>query len=143
MPNAASEAPLTPLETVTLRDAAALARVVVAPARGGMVTRFDVAGKDVLFLDVASLVDETKNVRGGSPVLFPSPGPLAGDRFARDGRSGSMKQHGFARQEAWAVTAQSANEATLSLVANARTRAVFPWEFEIRMRYSLSGRTLV
>src|SRR4051812_11386022 len=96
---------LTTLETVTLVDQAA--RVVVAPSRGGMVTRFEVNGEPVLFLDAASLTDLAKNVRGGNPVLFPSPGPLAGERFTRDGKSGSMKQHGFARQEAWTVVEQS------------------------------------
>src|SRR5690349_18135687 len=95
--------PLTSLETITLEDHVAQARVVIAPTRGGMVTRFEVAGRPVLFLDESTLVDETKNVRGGNPVLFPSPGPLAGDRFTREGKPGSMKQHGFARQRAWSV----------------------------------------
>jgi galactose mutarotase-like enzyme len=134
--------PLTPLETVTLTDAAARSRVAIAPARGGMVTRFDVADVPVLFLDAASLVDETKNVRGGNPVLFPSPGPLAGDQFARQGRSGSMKQHGFARQRAWSVVATAPHEVTLELASDDATRALFPWDFVARLRYALAGTTL-
>lgn len=134
--------PLTPLESVTLVDEASRARVVVAPARGGMVTRFDVEERPVLFLDVATLVDETKNVRGGNPVLFPSPGPLEGDRFTRQGRSGSMKQHGFARQRAWSVLAVSAREVTLELASDAATRAQFPWDFVARLRYALAGTKL-
>ena len=133
-------APLTRLETVTLGDGDA--RVVVAPTRGGMVTRFDVAEKPVLFLDAASLVDETKNVRGGNPVLFPSPGPLVGDQFARQGRSGSMKQHGFARQRAWAVVATTPHEVTLELASDDATRAQFPWDFVARLRYAIAGTTL-
>ena len=82
----------TPLETVTLVDEGH-AVVHRAPSRGGMATRFSTGSGPVFFLDEASLVDETKNVRGGNPVLFPSPGPLAGDRFTSGGRSGSMKQH--------------------------------------------------
>jgi galactose mutarotase-like enzyme len=109
-----------------------------------MVTRFDVDGVPVLFLDVASLVDETKNVRGGNPVLFPSPGPLAGDRFTYAGRSGSMKQHGFARQRAWSVVgdAKGGNEVTLELVSDDATRAQFPWDFRTRLRYALAGAAL-
>src|SRR4051812_25236013 len=106
---------LTALETVTLRHDDA--RVVIAPSRGGMVTRFDVGEHPVLFLDAASLADTTKNVRGGNPVLFPSPGPLAGERFHRGGKSGSMKQHGFARQEPWTVIAQAEREVTLELAS--------------------------
>ena len=132
--------PLTALETVTLTSGDA--RVVIAPARGGMATRFDVGERAVLFLDEASLVDTTKNVRGGNPVLFPSPGPLAGDCFERGGRSGRMKQHGFARLEPWAVVGQAGSEVTLELVASEATRAVFPWEFALRIRYALAGATL-
>ena len=147
MSSAAAPDLLTPLETVVLEDAAAGARVVVAPSRGGMVTRFEVHGAPVLFLDVASLVDETKNVRGGNPVLFPSPGPLAGDRFARQGKSGSMKQHGFARQRAWAVVGGDAQggprtEVTLELVSDDATRAQYPWDFRTRLRYALVGTAL-
>lgn len=137
--------PLTPLESVVLEDAAARARVVIAPSRGGMVTRFDVDGAPVLFLDVASLVDETKNVRGGNPVLFPSPGPLVGDRFAYGKSKGSMKQHGFARQRAWSVALaepKGRNEVTLELVSDDATRAQFPYDFRTRLRYVLAGTAL-
>jgi galactose mutarotase-like enzyme len=137
-----SPGPLTPLETVVLEDKSTRARVVVAPSRGGMVTRFEVADAPVLFLDVASLVDETKNVRGGVPVLFPSPGPLAGDRFTRGGRSGAMKQHGFARQRAWSVVEAKDREVTLELASDESTRAQYPWDFVARLRYALSGTTL-
>ena len=131
---------LTALETVLLVEGQA--RVVIAPARGGMVTRFEVDGAPVLYLDAASLVDPTKNVRGGIPVLFPSPGPLKGERFLRDGKSGRMKQHGFARQEAWSVIAQTEREVTLELASNDATRAQYPWELVARLRYALAGTTL-
>ena len=128
------------LETVVLVDGEA--RVVVAPARGGMVTRFEVGGRPVLFLDEGSLLDLSRNVRGGNPVLFPSPGPLAGDRFERAGKSGSMKQHGFARQERWSVIAQTASEVTLELLANDATRPRYPWDFALRLRYALAAGAL-
>ena len=143
MSSDAARGSLTSLETVVLEDASTQARVALAPARGGMVTRFDVAGKPVLYLDVATLVDESKNVRGGNPVLFPSPGPLADDRFTRDGRSGSMKQHGFARNRAWKVIdTKATREVTLELASDDATRAVYPWDFVARLRYALAGTTL-
>jgi galactose mutarotase-like enzyme len=134
--------PLTPLETNYLEVPATDARVVVAPARGGMATRFEVGGSAVFFLDEATLTDPTKSVRGGNPVLFPSPGPLAGDRFTRDGRSGSMKQHGFARLVSWTPRFASATEVTLELVSDDATRAQFPWDFRAYLRYALAGTTL-
>lgn len=143
MSSDASRGVLTPLETVVLEDASTRARVAIAPARGGMVTRFDVDGVPVLYLDASTLVDETKNVRGGNPVLFPSPGPLAGDHFTRDGKSGSMKQHGFARSRAWTVVdTKGAGEATLELRSDEVTRAVYPWDFVARLRYALAATTL-
>jgi len=143
MSSEASLGPLTPLETVVLDDAETQAAVAIAPARGGMVTRFHVGRSPVLFLDPDTLVDETKNVRGGNPVLFPSPGPLAGDRFTRDGRSGSMKQHGFARNRAWKVIdTKGTREVTLELASDDATRAVYPWDFVARLRYALEGTTL-
>jgi galactose mutarotase-like enzyme len=59
---------------LTLQDGAS--RVEIVPERGGLVTRFRVGDRPVLHLDEATLADPTKNVRGGVPVLFPSPGPL-------------------------------------------------------------------
>lgn len=136
-------APLLPIENLILRDERTRGRVVIAPSRGGMVTRFDVEGRPVLYLDAATLGDEAKNVRGGNPILFPSPGPLAGDAFEWGGKKGSMKQHGFARNKAWTVVASAEREATLELVAGDDTRKVFPWDFAARIRYALDRAKLV
>jgi galactose mutarotase-like enzyme len=130
----------TALETITLTSGDS--RVVLAPGRGGMATRFVVGDRAVFFLDEATLVDTTKNVRGGNPVLFPSPGKLEADRFARDGASGTMGQHGFARNTAWDVVAQSTTEATLRLRSNDATRAVYPWDFVATYRYALDAAAL-
>lgn len=131
----------TPFETIALEDPEANARVVLAPGRGGMVTRFEVGepARAVMFMDATTLADASKNVRGGNPVLFPSPGPLADERFTRQGRSGSMKQHGFARQRAWTVIAASPLECTLELASDDATRAAYPWDFVARIRYSLES----
>jgi galactose mutarotase-like enzyme len=131
----------TPLETVRLSDTASGAEAWVAPARGGLVTRFSAAGRPVLFLDESTLLDPKKNVRGGVPVLFPSPGKLVGERYSRDGKSGALGQHGFARNLPWAIDAQSASAVTLRLDATPETRAQFPWEFVLRYRISVSGST--
>ena len=116
--------------------------VTLAPARGGMATRFRVGARDVFYLDEATLLDETKNVRGGSPVLFPSPGKLEGDRWSRGGRSGTLKQHGFARNLPWSLHSRSAAEATLSLAATPATRESYPWDFRATLRYAVRERVL-
>jgi galactose mutarotase-like enzyme len=110
-------------------------RVTIAPSRGGMATRFRVGARDVFYLDEATLLDETKNVRGGSPVLFPSPGKLAGDAWARAGRGGVLKQHGFARNLAWNVQERADAGATLVLASTPATREAYPWDFRVALRY--------
>lgn len=133
------------IATLVLADAGSQSRAVLAPSRGGLMTRLALAGRELLFLDEATLLDRDSNVRGGCPVLFPSPGKLAGDAWARDGRSGSMKQHGFARNLAWSVAqvgTEGSASATLRLDASDVTRAQYPWDFTAEYTYSLSGGAL-
>ncbi|HEY1957284.1 MAG TPA: galactose mutarotase [Polyangiaceae bacterium] len=118
---------------ITLSDGRS--RAEISAERGGMVTRFSVAGREVLYLDEETLADPTKNVRGGVPVLFPSPGPLAGGRFA-------MKQHGFARNLPWRVVASDSKSVALALSDDEVTRAQYPWRFALEYRYSVAEGTL-
>jgi len=118
------------------------ARLTVRPSRGGMLTAFEVGGARVLFMDDATLADPSKNVRGGVPVLFPSPGKLAGDAWAYGGAAGSMKQHGFARDLPWRVASASSSAVALELAATPATRARFPWDFAVQLTYALRGATL-
>jgi galactose mutarotase-like enzyme len=132
-------------DTIELSDADARSRVAIVPARGAITTRFRVGGRDLLYLDAGTLGDATKNVRGGIPVLFPSPGPLTGDRFVHDGRSGSMKQHGFARTMAWetrSVGVTDTAQASLLLRSDDATRAQYPFDFLVSLTFSLIGTCL-
>jgi galactose mutarotase-like enzyme len=102
-----------------------------------MLTRLFVDDRPVLYLDEASLLDTTKNVRGGVPVLFPSPGRLEGDRFAARGKTGAMGQHGVARGLPWEVVSRTASEVELRLSHTDATLAAFPWRFVLTYRYRL------
>ncbi len=129
------------LESLVLRHAAGNGELVLAPSRGGMATRLTLSGTPVFYLDEATLLDTTKNVRGGNPVLFPSPGKLTGDAYARDGVRGSLKQHGFARNLPWDVARTGTNggaSATLRLTSTASTRAEYPWDFVAEYTYTLT-----
>ena len=136
-----------PLETHLLVDHEAKARVVLAPTRGGMVTRFIVRDTNVLYLDADTLRDPVKNVRGGIPVLFPIAGRLADDKYQWDGATYTMKQHGFARNMPWAIVDQATDGGArlgLALTANAMTRAQYPFDFRLAVTYVLcEGRLTV
>lgn len=117
-------------------------RVAIVPERGAIVSRFEVGGHKVLFMDDATLADPTKNVRGGVPVLFPTPGKLAGDAWARAGHRGALKQHGFARNRPWQVVERGANAATLRLASSDETRANYPWDFTFDLVVTVDGAAL-
>lgn len=134
-----------PLPTVILSDDAAGSAAVLAPARGGMCTGLSIRGRELLYLDGKTLADPAANVRGGVPVLFPSPGKLTGDAWTWRGARGSMKQHGFARNLPWTVVASGADDgawATLSLASNDASRAQFPFDFAAAFTYRLRATTL-
>jgi galactose mutarotase-like enzyme len=114
------------------------ATAIVVPERGGMIVRWVVDGRDVLYLDRSTLEDPTKNVRGGVPLLFPSPGKLESDAWAH----GTLKQHGFARNLAWTIVGRAESEVTLRLESSEATRIAYPFAFSIDVRYALARRTL-
>jgi galactose mutarotase-like enzyme len=114
----------------------------VVPSRGALITHWQARGRPQLYLDESTLADPTKNVRGGVPLLFPSPGKLENGRWARAGKSGAMKQHGFARDLPWTVAIQSESKLTLTLVSDDATRAVYPWDFHLTLRIVLDDATL-
>lgn len=131
---------MTGADEVILKDADSIA--TIAPNRGAIACRFDVGKTRVLFMDQETLRDPTKNVRGGVPVLFPTPGKLVDDTWTYAGKSGSMKQHGFARNQGWRVTERGARTAMVMLESSDETRAQFPWDFAFEMTFSVAGATL-
>ena len=113
----------------------------VAPARGAIVTSLKVAGRDVLFMDRATLLDPSKSVRGGIPLLFPFAGRLDGDRLVH--ANSTMKQHGFARNKPWGVVDEGPGRIRLALADDPETRAVFPHTFRIEQALTLLPRGLL
>src|SRR5215471_8353085 len=147
MPNVTSQPSGNPVvgELIVLEDELAETRVVLSPARGGLVTSFQVRGRELLYLDEPTLGDENKNVRGGIPVLFPSPGKLSDDAYTSAGKRFTMKQHGFARALPWALEStlvEPVASVTIGLVSNAATLAQYPWAFGAKMTFSVTGRRL-
>jgi galactose mutarotase-like enzyme len=137
-----------PIETHRLDDESSGASVHLAPARGGMATRFTVRDSKILFMDDATLRDPQKSVRGGIPILFPIAGKLPEGGYTALGRSFTMKQHGFARNLTWTVLDESTGDGsdgasvTLGLEASDATRREYPFDFALRFTYRLRGETL-
>ncbi|WP_150293079.1 aldose 1-epimerase family protein [Sphingobium estronivorans] len=79
---------------------------------------------------------------GHAPLLFPFVGRSRNDAYRFEGREYPMPQHGFARREKFAVAERSADAVTFRLEADAETRAAYPFDFRLDMRFLVEGRTL-
>jgi len=72
---------------------------------GATVTSWKTNGKERLWLSTAAKLDGSKPVRGGVPIVFPAFGPPAKDHV-----TGSLPQHGFARNSKWEYLGKSSSE---------------------------------
>ncbi len=131
--------------TYILTDEAAQTQIEVVPERGGIITRWRSADREILYLDEARYADPTKTVRGGIPILFPICGNLPDNSYSYQGQEYQLAQHGFARNLPWEVLATSTEDCasiTISLKSNESTLAVYPFACEIVFTYQLRGNSL-
>jgi len=134
-----------PYPTYILSDENQQSYVEIVPERGAVVTSWRLQGQEILYMDWERFADPDKSVRGGIPILFPICGDLPEDQYTYQGQAYSLKRHGFARDLPWDVmTQETDNEAALTLVlkSNDQTQAVYPFDFELRFTYRLTGNTL-
>jgi galactose mutarotase-like enzyme len=71
------------------------------------------------------------------PVLFPIVGRLRAGRARIDGRQVEMEVHGFAGTQDFSLRLSEADQVTLGLASNDATRSVYPFEFDLSLRYRL------
>jgi galactose mutarotase-like enzyme len=79
---------------------------------------------------------------GRSPLLFPIVGVLAGGVYRLGAKTYSLSRHGFARDKIFGLRNASPSAAAFRLSADESTYAVYPFQFELDVRYELSGATL-
>jgi galactose mutarotase-like enzyme/nicotinamide riboside kinase len=77
-----------------------------------------------------------------APVLFPLVGRLPDDAYSYEGHTYKLPQHGFARDQEFAVLRQSDTELVFQLQHDESTRAVFPFAFELTITYTLQAARL-
>lgn len=131
--------------TYILSDQTALSRLEVVPERGGIITRWKIQGQNILYLDEERFADPQLSIRGGIPILFPICGNLPENSYGHGGQAYTLKQHGFARDLPWEVKergTETAASLTLVLESNAKTLAVYPFEFQLTFTYQLQGNRL-
>ena len=77
-----------------------------------------------------------------TPLLFPIAGALKDDTWYYEGKAYTMPKHGFVRKLPFEVECADEKSCTLVLRGEAAKDAGFPFEYELRVIYVLSGAAL-
>jgi glucose-6-phosphate 1-epimerase len=111
------------------------AEAIVLLYGGHIVSWKPAGGEERLYLSDKAFFEAGKPVRGGVPICFP--------QFSNEG---PLAQHGFARTHMWEKVAARAGDdfamATLRLVDNAETRAIWPNPFQIELSVGITDGRL-
>lgn len=78
-----------------------------------------------------------------APVLFPIVGCLRNDFATSSQGEVHLQRHGVARLYEHAVVEQTPSSVTYELVSTSETRAAFPFDFRLNMRYAIEDDALV
>ena len=78
-----------------------------------------------------------------APLLFPLIGRLRDGWYAHEGERVEAPMHGFCRDREFAAEQVSGTHARFETVSDEGTRAVFPFDFRLRVDFSLEGATIV
>jgi galactose mutarotase-like enzyme len=79
---------------------------------------------------------------GRAPLLFPIVGELAGGVYRLGSSVYPLGRHGFARRSAFRVVASQPAVALFRLTADAASLQIYPFRFELDIRFSVHGPTL-
>ena len=75
---------------------------------------------------------------GHAPILFPVCGRVKDGRILKDGVEYPMTPHGFARDLRYGTVEKTDSSVTMSLKACRETHAMYPFDFELTVRYELA-----
>ena len=78
-----------------------------------------------------------------SPVLFPIVGTLKNNSYFLENEAYQLSRHGFARDLEFELLESEYNSLLFSLKANDVTLTNFPFEFELKVKYTLLGKKLI
>src|SRR5690348_1510607 len=80
--------------------------------------------------------------KGRAPILFPIVGALVGNQYRLDGKLFTLPRHGFARDRLFSLVESTPTSAVFRLSADEETLKVYPFHFELDLRFSVTDATL-
>ena len=111
-------------------------RAEIDPLGAQLSTLRDGAGRDLQWDGEPSVWT------GRAPVLFPIVGALAGGNYRLDSKLYRLSRHGFARGRVFDVVESAPAAAAFRLRADAATLEIYPFRFELDIRFEVDGPTL-
>ena len=78
-----------------------------------------------------------------APHVFPICGGLKDDEYTIDGKTFTLGRHGYIRFELFEVENATDSEVTLLHKSNEETKKQFPFDYEVRITYTLCGKELL
>ncbi|HEY9212506.1 MAG TPA: aldose 1-epimerase family protein [Ancylobacter sp.] len=124
------------MSDVPVKLTSTLLSAEIAPLGAELVVLRDAKGADLLFNGDPAFWT------GRAPLLFPIVGRLPGDALVHGGNSYPMLQHGFARRRVFTLLSASHDTAVFGLDADEETRKQYPFDFHLRVTYTLLEATL-
>ena len=74
---------------------------------------------------------------GQAPLLFPVCGCMTESRYLFNGKSYDIKPHGCAKRSLFTLESKEDDKAVYLLTSDSETRKVYPFDFELRVTYSI------
>ncbi len=79
---------------------------------------------------------------GQAPLLFPICSGLKDDKFIFEGREYNLTKHGFAKFSEFEIESSKSDSATFLLRSNPESLKGYPFEYELRVTYTLINDTI-
>lgn len=77
-----------------------------------------------------------------APILFPLVGKVTHNTYTHKGETYHLNQHGFARDCTFDVVSNGEDTLVFSLSSTEETRKLFPFDFELKVTYTLHEKSL-
>lgn len=78
-----------------------------------------------------------------APLLFPVCGRLKSSKYSYQGKEYPMDLHGFIKDSEFAVASKEGGHITMTLSSNAKTREIYPFDFNVIANYELRGKEII
>ena len=79
---------------------------------------------------------------GTAPIMFPICGGLKEDKYLLKGKEYTLTKHGFAKLSLFEIESVTDESAIFLLKSSEETKASYPFDFEFRVIYTLSDKSL-